>query len=181
MTAAALRATRRTVALNVDTTGLRAEDGERLIEIAAVELLGRQLSGRRFHRYLNPEREISPGAYEVHGLSEHFLQDKPVFRQVVGALLDFIHGAECVIHNASFATSFLNSELEAEGFGYLDRHCLGVIDTMTLARAIRPNKRNDLMALLADYQIAPSEHSGCVGHAEQTAHLFLALTEPAGY
>jgi DNA polymerase-3 subunit epsilon len=168
----------RRIVLDTETTGLEYRLGDRVIEIGCVELVGRRLSGRRFHKYLNPEREIDPGAQAVHGLTNEFLADKPRFADIADELVDFIQGAELVIHNAAFDVGFLNHE-----FGLLEREpletfCTGVIDTWRMAREIRPGKKNSLDALCNEYQIDNSGRQlhGALLDAELLAEVYLALT-----
>ena len=168
----------RKVILDTETTGLEFRLGDRVIEIGCVELLGRRLSGRRFHKYINPEREIDPGAQAVHGLTNEFLADKPKFAEVAAELLDFVQGAELVIHNASFDMGFLNHELGLLGRDPLERICTGVIDTWRMARELRPGKKNSLNALCSEYQVDNSGRQlhGALLDAELLAEVYLALT-----
>ena len=168
----------RRVVLDTETTGLEYRLGDRVIEIGCVELVGRRLSGRRFHKYLNPEREIDRGAQAVHGLTSEFLADKPKFAEIAAELLDFIQGAELIIHNAPFDTGFLNYELELIGKGALEQACPGVIDTLRMARELRPGKKNSLNALCAEYQVDNSGRQlhGALLDAELLAEVYLALT-----
>ena len=139
----------RQVVLDTETTGLSPSEGHRVIEIGAVELLNRRLTGQHFHHYLQPDRKIDPGAEEVHGISNEFLTDKPRFGDVAAEFLDFIAGAELVIHNASFDVGFLNAELarlESGDFQRIDAVCT-VLDTLPLARRLHPGQRNTLDAL----------------------------------
>jgi DNA polymerase III subunit epsilon len=168
----------RRVVLDTETTGLEYRLGDRVIEIGCVELVGRRLSGRRFHKYLNPEREIDPGAQAVHGLTSEFLADKPKFAEVADELLDFIQDAELIIHNAPFDTGFLNNELQLIDKGTLDQACSGVIDTLRMARELRPGKKNSLNALCSEYQVDNSGRQlhGALLDAELLAEVYLALT-----
>ena len=117
----------RQVILDTETTGLDFRLGDRIIEIGCVELLNRKLTGQRFHRYINPEREVEAGALAVHGLSNEFLQDKPRFEEIVVAFLDFVQGAELVIHNAAFDVGFLDNELALVSKVPLEQACSGVV------------------------------------------------------
>lgn len=168
----------RKVVLDTETTGLEYRLGDRVIEIGCVELLGRRLSGRRFHKYLNPEREIDRGAQAVHGLTNEFLADKPKFAEIAAELLEFIQGAELIIHNAPFDTGFLNHELGLLGRGPLEQSCAGVTDTLRMARELRPGKKNSLNALCAEYQVDNSGRQlhGALLDAELLAEVYLALT-----
>ncbi|MFM6989644.1 MAG: DNA polymerase III subunit epsilon, partial [Arenimonas sp.] len=138
----------RQIILDTETTGLSWEKGNRLVEIGCVELVGRRPTGRTFQRYINPEREMEPGAAEVTGLTLDFLADKPRFAEVADDFLAFIAGAELVIHNAEFDVGFINYELRLLGdaYGSLERHA-GVLDTLKLARELYPGQRNSLDAL----------------------------------
>ena len=126
----------RQVVLDTETTGLEWKKGNRVVEIGCVELLERRPTGRKFHRYLNPDRESEPGALRVHGLTSEFLSGKPRIGEIVDELLDFVRGAELVIHNAEFDVSYLDAELERCGpqYGRLADHVAGVVDTVRLAR-----------------------------------------------
>ena len=147
--------------LDTETTGLDPGKGHRIIELAAIELCNRKVSDRRFHRYLNPEREIDAGAAEVHGLTLERLQDEPKFAEIAPALLEFIRGAELIIHNAPFDVGFLNKELERTGLPVLNNYCVNVIDTLKLAKELHPGKKNNLNALCDRYQIDNS-HALCM-------------------
>jgi DNA polymerase-3 subunit epsilon len=168
----------RQVILDTETTGLDFRLGDRIIEIGCVELLNRKLTGQRFHRYLNPEREVEAGALAVHGLSSEFLQDKPRFGEIVAEFLDFIRGAELVIHNAAFDVGFLDNELALLQKPLLEYACMGVVDTLKMARELHPGRRNSLDALCERYAI---DHSGRALHgalldAELLAEVYLAMT-----
>ncbi len=169
----------RQIVLDTETTGLEPSQGHRVIEIGAVELVDRRLTGRQFHRYLNPEREVEAGALEVHGLSDEFLADKPLFSQVVDEFMTFVSGAELVIHNAPFDVGFLDSELE-----HLDRQlpALGgvcsILDTLELARTMHPGMRNSLDALCRRYDVDNSrrELHGALLDASILAEVYLRMT-----
>ena len=168
----------RQVLLDTETTGLDPNLGHRVIEIGAVEVLHRRLTGEVFHAYLNPEREIDAGAVEVHGLTREFLQDKPRFRDIVDDLLRFLDGAELVIHNAPFDVGFLNAELGHLERGRITDHCLGVQDTLKLARQLHPGQKNNLDALCKRYTV---DNSGRVFHgalldAQLLGEVYLAMT-----
>lgn len=168
----------RQIILDTETTGLDYRLGDRVVEIGCVELLNRKLTGQSFHRYINPEREIAAGALEVHGLSNEFLQDKPKFGEIVDELLDFVQGAELVIHNAPFDVGFLNNELALQQRFPLEKTCAGIIDTLVLARELHPGRRNSLDALCGRYAIDNSGRSlhGALLDAELLAEVFLAMT-----
>jgi DNA polymerase-3 subunit epsilon len=169
----------RRVILDTETTGLEPEHGHRVIEIGALELVDRRLTGRRFHSYLNPEREIEDGAMEVHGLTLEFLQDKPRFADVADAFLEFIGVAELIIHNAPFDLGFLDYEL-----ALADRRDdaltgrVKVCDTLELARELHPGQRNNLDALCKRYDVDNSSRTlhGALLDAEILADVYLAMT-----
>jgi DNA polymerase-3 subunit epsilon len=153
----------RQIVLDTETTGLEVERGHRIIEIGAVELRNRRATGRNFHRYLNPERAIDEGARAVHGISSADLADSPRFAQVAAELIEFISGAELVIHNASFDVGFLEAELqrlpESSGLPRRIADLCGVLDTLALAREIHPGQRNSLDALCKRYGIDNSKRT----------------------
>jgi DNA polymerase III subunit epsilon len=168
----------RQVVLDTETTGLEPRLGHRIIEIAAVEVQGRCLTDNRFHRYLNPDREIDAGAMDVHGISLDFLLDKPRFGDVAREFLDFIREAELIIHNAGFDVGFLDHELALIGLERLDKHCVSVIDTLKLARDLHPGQKNNLDALCRRYGIDNSARAlhGAMLDAELLAEVYLAMT-----
>jgi len=168
----------RQIVLDTETTGLEHRHGHRVIEIGCVELVGRKLTNRRFHQYINPERQIEAGAQAVHGLTNEFLQDKPRFAEIAAEFLDFIRGAELVIHNAAFDLGFLNNELGIMGQEPLSVVCGEVIDTLRLARELRPGRKNSLDALCSEYDIDNSGRQlhGALLDAELLAEVYLAMT-----
>ncbi len=168
----------RLVVLDTETTGLNAKLGDRIIEVGCVEILNRRLTENRFHRYVNPERESEDGALKVHGITAEFLQDKPKFHEVVADFLDYIRGAELVIHNAAFDVEFLNRELDLAGLPSVGEHCAGIVDTLRLAKDLHPGKRNSLDALCERYQIDNSRRTlhGALLDAELLAEVYLAMT-----
>lgn len=168
----------RQVVLDTETTGLDWKNGDRVIEIGCVELVGRKLTGRRYHVYLNPEREIEAGAMAVHGITNEFLLDKPRFREVAGDLLEFLRDAELIIHNAAFDMGFLDSELARLTQPALSSHCSGVIDTLMLARELHPGRKNSLDALCERYEVDNSGRQlhGALLDAELLAEVYLAMT-----
>jgi DNA polymerase-3 subunit epsilon len=168
----------RQIVLDTETTGLEPEAGHRVIEIGCVELIDRRLSGRHFHQYLNPERDIEDGALEVHGISQEFLRDKPVFADVAEELLGFIAGAELVIHNAPFDVGFLDAELALLGRADRIEDHARVLDTLELARDLHPGQRNSLDALCKRYEVDDSSRSlhGALLDAELLADVYLAMT-----
>ncbi|MFP5506664.1 MAG: DNA polymerase III subunit epsilon [Gammaproteobacteria bacterium] len=169
----------RQIVLDTETTGLEPSEGHRIIEIGCVELDNRRFTGRTFHQYLQPDRPIDDGAVEVHGITNAFLADKPRFGDVVQDFLDFVRGAELVIHNAPFDVGFLNHELRLLGAGYslLDGYC-SVLDTLALARRLHPGQKNSLDALCKRYAVDNSrrELHGALLDAEILADVYLAMT-----
>lgn len=168
----------RQIVLDTETTGLDPRQGHRIIELAAIELDNRAVSERRFHRYLNPEREIDAGAAEVHGLTLERLLDEPKFAEIAPAFLEFVSGAELIIHNAPFDVGFLNMELERAGLPPLSAHCPSVLDTLKLAKELHPGKKNNLDALCDRYQIDNSHRTlhGALLDTELLGEVYLAMT-----
>jgi DNA polymerase III subunit epsilon len=172
---------KRQIILDTETTGLEPSQGHRIIEIGAVEMLNRRLTGNRFHQYLNPEREIDAGAIEVHGITNEMLADKPKFADIAADFLAFVQGAELVIHNAPFDTGFINSELHllsaAAPAANIEAVCT-VLDTLKLARKLRPGQKNDLDSLCRHYSIDNSQRTlhGALLDAEILADVYLAMT-----
>lgn len=169
----------RQIVLDTETTGLEVSQGHRVIEIGCVELYNRRLTGRQFHRYINPERDVDAAAIEVHGLTDAFLADKPVFARVAREFVDFVSGAELIIHNAPFDVGFLDAELKrhdssAAALGDLCE----VIDTLVMARTRHPGQRNSLDALCGRYEIDNSSRDlhGALLDAEILADVYLAMT-----
>jgi DNA polymerase-3 subunit epsilon len=168
----------RQIFLDTETTGLSPALGHRIIEIAAVEMVNRRLTGNHFHCYLNPEREIDAGAQQVHGISIEFLQDKPKFADVVQELLDFVQGGELIIHNAPFDVGFLNHELSLMSQAAIDSVCASVIDTLKLAKELHPGQKNNLDALCKRYAVDNSNRTlhGALLDAELLADVYIAMT-----
>ena len=169
----------RQIILDTETTGLEPEDGHRVIEIGALEMEDRQLTGRNFHCYLNPERDIDDGAMEVHGITLEFLQDKPLFADIADELLEFLEGAELLIHNAPFDLGFLDYELSLAGRGpELLTNSARVLDTLELAKDLHPGQRNNLDALCKRYDVDNSSRTlhGALLDAEILADVYLAMT-----
>jgi DNA polymerase-3 subunit epsilon len=168
----------RQVILDTETTGLEWRQGDRVIEIGCVEMVSRKLTGQRFHRYLNPERAIAAGAQAVHGLTDEFLADKPKFAEVVAELLDFVAGAELIIHNAPFDVGFLDNELALAGREPLKSACEAITDTLKMAREMRPGKKNSLDALCGEFGVDNSNRQlhGALLDAELLAEVYLAMT-----
>ena len=168
----------RQVVLDTETTGLDPKQGHRIVELAAIELNNRKVSERRFHRYLNPEREIDAGAAQVHGLTLERLQNEPKFSEIAPALLEFISGAELIIHNAPFDIGFLNAELARAELPLLHVVCPPPIDTLKLAKELHPGKKNNLNALCDRYQIDNSRRTlhGALLDTELLAEVYLSMT-----
>ncbi len=168
----------RQIVLDTETTGLDTRDGHRIIEIAGIEIVQRRPTQRHFHYYLDPERDIDPGAQEVHGISREFLVGKPRFAEIAPEFLDFIRGAELVIHNAPFDCGFLNHELSLLGLAPLETVCAGICDTLKMAKELHPGKKNNLNALCERYAIDNSQRTlhGALLDAELLAEVYLALT-----
>jgi DNA polymerase-3 subunit epsilon len=173
----------RQIILDTETTGIRVEDGHRIIEIGCVEMIDRKLTGRHFHYYINPEREVEVGALAVHGISNDFLKDKPYFRTLVKEFMDFIVEAELIIHNAAFDLSFLNYELvlTRQPWKPVTDYCR-VIDTLQLARQKHPGQRNSLDALCKRYFIDNTKRDlhGALLDANLLAQVYLAMTGGQG-
>src|SRR6202167_3489177 len=168
----------RQVVLDTETTGLEVEQQHRIIEIGCVELLNRRLTGRRYHQYLNPERDIDLGAQQVHGLTRERLAKEATFSQVHPEFLEFIRDAELIIHNAPFDVAFLNAELaRAELAHKIDGLCR-VLDTLVLARQMHPGQRNNLDALCKRYSVDNShrDYHGALLDARILAEVYLAMT-----
>jgi DNA polymerase-3 subunit epsilon len=168
----------RQVFLDTETTGLDPAQGHRIIELAAVEVVNRRLTGNRFHTYLNPEREIDIGAQQVHGISLESLQDKPHFVDMATEFLDFVRDAGLVIHNAPFDLGFLNNELGMLEMGTVESVSAGVIDTLKMAKELHPGQRNNLDALCKRYGIDNSSRTlhGALLDAELLADVYMAMT-----
>ena len=168
----------RQVILDTETTGLDPKLGHRIIEIAGVELVNRRLTGKHFHRYLNPGRDSEEGALQVHGLTTEFLSDKPKFSEIVAEFLEYVTGAQLIIHNAPFDTGFLDNELALVRQKNLRSFCPDVIDTLRMAKDLHPGKRNNLDALCERYQIDNSARTlhGALLDAELLADVYLAMT-----
>jgi len=168
----------RQIILDTETTGLDPRLGHRVIEIAAVEMVNRRLTGNHFHQYLNPEREIDPGAMQVHGISNEFLLDKPRFAEVAQAFLDYVSGGELVIHNAPFDIGFLNHELGLIQSRPITDFCASVVDTLKLAKDLHPGQKNNLDALCKRYFVDNSGRTlhGALLDSELLAEVYLSMT-----
>jgi len=167
----------RRIVLDTETTGLEPGEGHRIIELAGLELTGRRPTGRHFHRFLNPERAIDIAATQVHGMTVEDLADKPRFADVAEEFLEFVQGAELLIHNAPFDVAFLNAELALLGRPPVDSVCT-VTDTLMLAREMHPGKKNSLNALCERYAVDHSRRTlhGAMLDAQLLADVWLAMT-----
>ncbi len=169
----------RQIVLDTETTGLEALQDHRIIEIGCVEMVNRRLTGNTYQQYLNPEREIDQGALEVHGISNEQLADKPLFAEVAADFLEFVQGAELIIHNAPFDVGFINHELMRKplSLGKLEQRCT-IIDTLLMAREKHPGQRNSLDALCKRYDIDNSQRElhGALLDAQILADVYLAMT-----
>ncbi len=171
----------RQIVLDTETTGLEISEGHRIIEIGAVEIVNRRLTGNRYHQFLNPEREIDAGAIEVHGITLEALRDKPRFADVAESLVEFVRGAQLLIHNAPFDVGFLNHELGLLGARApvaCIEDCCVVLDTLALARELHPGQKNDLDSLCKRYGVDNSNRTlhGALLDAEILAEVYLAMT-----
>ena len=169
----------RQIVLDTETTGLEPSQGHRIIEIGCVELINRRMTENRYHQYINPEREIDEGAIEVHGITNEFLVDKPVFADVAEDFLKFIRGAELIIHNAPFDVGFINHELQLldTNAQAVESFC-SILDTLMMARSMHPGQKNNLDALCKRYEIDNSARDlhGALLDAEILAEVYLAMT-----
>jgi DNA polymerase-3 subunit epsilon len=168
----------RQIVLDTETTGLAAREGHRIIEVGAIEIVGRRITERRLHHYVNPERDSDEGALAVHGLTRHFLADKPKFGEIADELLAFVNGAEVIIHNASFDLEFLDEELKKLARPTFTEQCAKVTDSLTLARELHPGKRNSLDALCERYGVSNRHRAlhGALLDAGLLAEVYLAMT-----
>ena len=168
----------RQIVLDTETTGIGPETGHRIIEIGCIELIDRKLTGNHFHTYLNPQRDVDEGAFRVHGISTEFLQDKPLFKAIVNDFLQFIDGAELIIHNAPFDVGFLNAELRHAKWPKRLHDYSSIFDTLVLAREKHPGQRNSLDALCKRYDVDNSSRQlhGALLDAEILAFIYLAMT-----
>ena len=168
----------RQIFLDTETTGLSPESGDRIIEIGCVEMLNRRLSGRNLHFYLNPQRPNSEDAVKVHGLTDEFLADKPLFEAVADELMDYLNGAEIVIHNAAFDIGFLNEELRRMGRERFTDVAAAVTDSLAMAREMFPGKSNSLDALCKRLEVDNSNRSlhGALLDAGLLAEVYIRMT-----
>jgi DNA polymerase-3 subunit epsilon len=169
----------RQIILDTETTGREVGEGHRVIEIGCLEMINRKITGKFFHKYVNPERESEADALAVHGLTQEFLASHPLFIQIADEFLEFIKGAQLIIHNAPFDLGFLDSELRLtkNKYGKITDHC-SVLDTLPLARQMHPGQRNSLDALCKRYNVNNShrEFHGALLDAELLAKVYLAMT-----
>ena len=173
----------RQIILDTETTGLKHDEGHRVIEIGAIELIDRKFTGRTFHHYINPQREIDAGAIAIHGITNEFLQDKPLFSDLAVQMMEFLDGAELIIHNAPFDVGFLNAELKRLILPWrrLENHCQ-IFDTLLLARKLHVGQKNNLDALCKRYFVdnTKREYHGALLDANLLAHVYLAMTGGQG-
>jgi DNA polymerase III subunit epsilon len=168
----------RQIFLDTETTGLDPAQGHKIIEVAAVEVVNRRFTGNRYHSYLNPDRDIDAGAQAVHGISIERLQGEPRFADIAREFLDFIAGAELVIHNAPFDIGFLNRELGLLELGTVGEVCDNIVDTLKMAKDLHPGQRNNLDALCKRYFVDNSNRTlhGALLDAELLADVYMAMT-----
>jgi DNA polymerase III subunit epsilon len=169
----------RQIILDTETTGLEPKQGHRIIEIGCVELINRRKTDQHYHQYINPEREIDDGAFNVHGISTEFLSDKPCFKDIAQEFIDFIRDSEIIIHNAPFDVGFIDAELKKLGrkWGKTEHYCM-VVDTLTMARKKHPGQKNNLDALCKRYEIDNSKRDlhGALLDAQILLDVYLAMT-----
>ncbi len=169
----------RQIVLDTETTGLEPREGHRIIEIGCVELIDRKLSGKTYHQYINPERIVDDGAIEIHGITNEFLEDKPVFADICDDFLQFVRGGELIIHNAPFDVGFINHEFKLlkNKIGRIDDYC-SVLDSLAMARELHPGQRNTLDALCKRYGVDNSNRDlhGALLDSEILADVYLAMT-----
>lgn len=167
----------RQIVLDTETTGLDPAQGHRIIEIGCVELVGRRRTSNDYHQYIKPDRKIDPGAMEVHGITNEFLEDKPYFDDIAAGFLSYIKGAELIIHNAPFDVGFVDNEFAKVGMKKIAGQC-SVTDTLVMARKLHPGQRNSLDALCGRYEIDNSSRQlhGALLDAEILADVYLAMT-----
>jgi DNA polymerase-3 subunit epsilon len=171
------------IVLDTETTGLEVSKGHRVIEIGCVELVNRRRTNRTFHRYIQPDRDIDPGAEEVHGITRQRLADAPRFPEIADEFIEFVSGAELIIHNADFDVGFLNSELKLAAKKITKiADCCAVVDTLSLARHLHPGQRNNLDALCKRYFVDNTgrDFHGALLDAQLLADVYLAMTGGQG-
>lgn len=173
----------RQIILDTETTGMRVEDGNRIIEIACLEMVDRKLTGNHYHTYINPQHEIEAGALAVHGITNQFLNDKPLFKEIAKDMMDFISGAELIIHNAPFDLAYMNNELmlTRQSWKSVTDYCK-VIDTLQVARRLHVGQRNSLDALCKRYFVDNSKRDlhGALLDCHLLAQVYLAMTGGQG-
>lgn len=173
----------RQIILDTETTGLQPSEGHKIIEIGCIELVNRKFTGNRYHKFINPQREVEEGALAVHGITNQFLQDKPIFLDIVKEFMDFIEGAELIIHNAPFDIGFINHELmlTKQKWKNVTDYCR-VIDTLVIARQLHVGQRNSLDALCKRYSVdnTQREYHGALLDAHLLAQVYLAMTGGQG-
>jgi DNA polymerase III subunit epsilon len=167
----------RQIILDTETTGLSPDEGHRIIEIGCIEVIDRRATGKHYHQYINPQRAVDEGAFKVHGLGNDFLSDKPVFKDIVEEFLEFIKGAELLIHNAPFDVGFINAELYRLKLPKIQTLCK-ITDTLDLARHKHPGQRNSLDALCKRYQVDATDriYHGALLDAQLLADVYLNMT-----
>jgi DNA polymerase-3 subunit epsilon len=169
----------RQIVLDTETTGLEPSQGHKIIEIGCVEMINRRLTGNNYHQYLQPDREIDEGALAVHGISNQFLADKPRFADIVKDFIEYLDGAELIIHNAPFDVGFIDHELKLAGaeYGKVATYC-SVIDTLLMARKMRPGKKNNLDVLCKEFDVnnAHRDLHGALLDAELLSEVYLRMT-----
>jgi len=169
----------RQIVLDTETTGLDPKQGHKIIEIGCVEMINRRLTGNNYHQYLQPDREIDEGAQAVHGISNEFLADKPRFADIVKDFIEYLDGAQLIIHNAPFDVGFIDHELQQAGteYGSVATYCT-VIDTLVMARKMRPGKKNNLDVLCKEYDVNNQhrELHGALLDSELLAEVYLRMT-----
>ncbi len=172
----------RQIFFDTETTGLSPENGDRLVEFACVEMENRRLTGRHLHRHVNPERSVPEEAVRIHGLTDAFLADKPKFAELVDELLEFVKGAEVIIHNASFDLGFLNEELRRLGRPRFIEHVGKVTDSLAMAREMFPGKANSLDALCRRLEVDNSGRTfhGALLDSELLAEVYINMTRGQG-
>ena len=168
----------RQIFLDTETTGLSSDSGDRIVEIGCIEMINRRLSGNKLHFYVNPQRSSHPDAVRVHGLTDQFLADKPLFAAVADELLAFVGGAEVIIHNAAFDVGFLNAELARLRRGAMTEHVHSVTDSLLMAREMFPGKANSLDALCKRLEVDKSNRAlhGALLDAGLLAEVYIRMT-----
>ena len=168
----------RQIILDTETTGLDPSQGHRIVEVACVEMINRSLTGNHLHLYINPDRDSDPEALNIHGLTTAFLSQHPRFKDVAGQIVDYVKGAEVIIHNAAFDKKFLTAEFARVGLPAFDAHCDKITDSLLYARELHPGKRNSLDALCERYGISNAHRTlhGALLDSELLADVWLAMT-----